>query len=62
MISDIIFLIQTLLVRIGNKQWIIDLFVYLISMWTVEKCKQMYEVASVMSSYQLHDIKLIMSQ
>ncbi len=54
MIPEIIFLIQTLLVRIGNKQLMIYLFIYLISMLTVEKGKQMYDICYVIISDALH--------
>ncbi len=54
MIPEIIFLIQTLLVRIGNNQLMIYLFIYLISMLTVEKGKQMYDICYVIISDALH--------
>ncbi len=50
MIPEIIFLIQTLLVRIGNKQLMIYLFIYLISMLILEKGKQMYDICYVIIS------------
>ncbi len=54
MIPEIIFLIQTLLVRIGNKQLMIYLFIYLISMLIVEKGKQMYDICYVIILDALH--------